>query len=105
MYKGQWKRCAACKQIEGLTCGSPTHPMGMPCTHKFWMSANTRTLFWPLLTSFVSTVGFSFSFLCIWDVAHLICHPFRPISTIFTHFPSPVLNSPHHGDPEKAGVM
>ena len=28
---------------------------------------------------------------------------FYPFSTIFTHSPSPF--SPHHGDPEKAGVM
>ena len=46
-----------------------------------------------------------FSFLCIWDVAHLNCHQFLPIFNHFTHFPSPILNSPHHGDPEKAGVM
>ena len=66
------------------------------------MSANTQTL---LLTPFdkflVPYWGF-FGFLCIWDLAHLSCHP---LLTIFTHFPSPILNSPHYGDPEKAGVM
>ena len=28
-----------------------------------------------------------------------------PFSTTFTHFPSPILNSPHYGDPKKARVV
>ena len=47
------------------------------------MSANTRTLFLALWTSCWFHTGFFFSFLCIWDVAHLNCHPFLPI---FNHF-------------------
>ena len=46
---------------------------------------------------------FFFSLLCIWDVAYLNCHAFLPFSTIFDHSPSPF--SPHHGNPEKVGVM
>ena len=76
----------------------------MPCTQCEGMLANTRTL---LLTPFdkfwVPYWVFFLSFLCIWDVAHLNCHPFLP--TNCTHFPPPMLNSPHHGYPEKAGVM
>ena len=64
-----------------------------------------------------------FSFLCIWDVAHLNPHPFLPIFSHFYPFSIPhidrsplwgpregtsdvaILNSPHYGDPEKAVVM
>ena len=42
-----------------------------------------RPYFWPLLTNFWFCIGVFFSFLCIWDVAHLNCHPLLPI---FNHF-------------------
>ena len=45
------------------------------------------------------------SFLCIQDVAHLNCHPFLRIFNHFYPFFTPILGSPHHGDPEKARVM
>ena len=61
---------------------------GMPCTKcahsaKFWMSANTRTLLFAPFDKFLVPYGLFFSFLCIWDVAHLNCHPMLPI---FNHF-------------------
>ena len=62
---------------------------------------------------------FFFSFLCIWDVAHLNCHPFLPIFNHFYPFSIPhvelsylrpqegrggvaILNFPHYGDSGKA---
>ena len=45
-----------------------------------------------------------FSFLCIWDVATLNCHPLLPVFNRFYPF-SPILNSPHYGGAEKVGVM
>ena len=72
---------------------------------QFWMLANTRTLLLAPFDKFLVPYWGFFSFLCVWDVAHLNCHPFLAIFTICTHFPSRMLNSPHYGDPEKAGVM
>ena len=69
------------------------------------MSANTQTLLLAPFDKFLVPYWGFFSLLCIWDVAHLNGHPLLHMSTIFTHFPSPLLNSPHYGDPEKAGVM
>ena len=80
------------------------HPLGnaVHAVRSFGCRQILIPYFWPLLTSFWFHWGL-FSFLCIWDVAHLNCHPSLPI---FNHFfPSPILNSPHYGDPEKAGVM
>ena len=45
--------------------------------------------FWPLLTSFWFHTGFFFSFLCIWDVAHLNCHPLLPNVNHFYPFSIP----------------
>ena len=45
-----------------------------------------RPYFWPLLTSFWFHTGVFFSFSCIWDVAHLNCHPLllsQPFLPIF----------------------
>ena len=48
------------------------------------MSANTWTLLLAPFDKFlVPYWGYFFSFLCIWDVAHLNCHPLLPI---FNHF-------------------
>ena len=73
---------------------------------KFRMSANTRTLLLapfdkflvPCLVFFLASYAFA-----MWHISivTLCC----PMSTIFTQFPSPILNSPYYGDPEKAGVM
>ena len=53
------------------------------------MSANTRTLLLaPFDKSLVPYCGF-FSFLCIWDVAHLNCHPLLPIFNHFYQFSIP----------------
>ena len=89
---------------------------------KFWMSANTRTLLAPF-DKFLVPYWFFFSFLCIWDVAHLNCHPLLPIFNHFHPFSIPrfelsplwgpregrgivaILISPHYGDPKKARVM
>ena len=61
--------------------------------------------FWSLLTNFWFHTGFFFSFLCIWDVAHLNCHPFLPSFNHFYPFSIPHIELSRHGDPEKAGVM
>ena len=55
--------CTQCKVLDGGKYSDPT--------------------FGPLWQVFGSILGFFFSFLCIWDVAHLNCHPFLPI---FNHF-------------------
>ena len=75
----------------------------------------------PLFISFLFHTRFFFGFLCILDVAYLNCHPFLPVFNHFYPFSIPlfsppwgtregrgdvaILISPHHGDPEKAGVM
>ena len=77
---------------------------GMPPFKCFWFHA-----------------GVFFSFSCILDVAYLNCHPFLPVFNHFHPFSNPlfsppwgtregmgdvaILISPHHGEPEKAGVM
>ena len=48
-----------------------------------------RPYFWPLLISFWFHAGVVFSFLCIWDVAHLNCHPFLPNANHFYPFSIP----------------
>ena len=48
-----------------------------------------RPYFWPLLTSFWFHTGVFFSFLCIWDVAHLNCHPLLPNANHFYPFSIP----------------
>ena len=68
------------------------------------MSANTQTL---LLASFdkflVPCWGF-FSFLCIWDVAHLNCHPLLPNVNHFYPFSIPHIElSPLLGPREGRG--
>ena len=90
---------------------------------KFWMSANTRTLLLAPFDKFLVPYWGCFSFLYIWDVVHLNCHPLLPIFNHFYPFSIPhievsplwgpregkgdvaMLISPHYGDPEKAGVM
>ena len=88
------------------------------------MSANTQTLLLAPFDKFLVPYWvFFFSFLCIWDVAHLSCHPMLPIFNHFYPFSIPhielsplwgpregrvdvaILISPHYGDPEKARVM
>ena len=87
------------------------------------MSANTRPLLLALFDKFLVPYWVFFSFLCICDVAHLNCHLFLPIFNHFYPFFIPhielsplwgpqegggdvaILNSPHYGDPEKAGVI
>ena len=71
---------------------------------KFWMSANTRTLLLAPLTSFWFHAGVFFSFLCIWDVAHLNCHPLLPIFNHFHPFSIPHIELSPVWGPEK-GVM
>ena len=54
------------------------------------MSANTQTLLLALFDKFlVPYWGFFFSFLCIWDVAHLNCHPLLPNVNHFYPFSIP----------------
>ena len=85
-----------------IPCWHPLHTcvsVGMPCTQyahsaKFWMSANTRTLLLAPFDKFlVPYRGFflaSYAF-GMWHISIVtLCCPF---STIFTHFPSPILNS------------
>ena len=48
-----------------------------------------RRYFWPLLTSIWFHTRFFFSFLCIWDVAHLNCHPLLPNVNHFYPFSIP----------------
>ena len=50
---------------------------------KFWMSASTRTLLLAPFDKFLVPCWGFLSFLCIWDVAQLNCHPLLPI---FNHF-------------------
>ena len=61
--------------------------------------------FWPLLTSFWFHTGFFFSFLCIWDVAHLNCHPLLPNVNHFYPFSIPHIELSLLWGPEKAGVV
>ena len=79
----------------GAPCGAKCNPyrpwgrsLGMPCMQcahsaKFWMSANTRTLLLAPFDKFLVPHLGCFSFLCIWEVAPLNCHPLLPI---FNHF-------------------
>ena len=63
-----------------------------------------RPYFWPLLTSFWFHTGFFFSFLCIWDVAHLNCHPLLPNVNHFYPFSIPHIElSPLWGPREGRG--
>ena len=71
---------------------------GMPCTQRARNAHAVRSFgcrpifgpsFWPLLTSFWFHTGFFFSFLCIWDVAHLNCHPLLPNVNHFYPFSIP----------------
>ena len=63
-----------------------------------------RPYFWPLLTSFWFHAGFFFSFLCIWNVAHLNCHPLLPNVNHFYPFSVPHIElSPLWGPREGTG--
>ena len=90
----------------GFLCGPfPVEDMGNAPFHKF----------------FVQYPDFFFCFLCILDVAYLNCHPFLPVFNHIYPFSIPLFSPlwgtregrgdvamliyPHHGDPEKAGVM
>ena len=57
----------------------------------------------PFPQVFCSIPGFVLASYAFWMCHIQIVTHFYPFSTIFTHFPS--LFSPHHGEPEKAGVM
>ena len=92
-----FKGYGACLSDECWKC------MGMPCTQCEVLDVGKYldpTV--GSLDKFLVPYLGCFSSPCIWDVAHLNCCPF---STIFNHFPSPILTSPHNGDPKKAGVM
>ena len=89
-------------------CGVPGGLLGMPCTQHAVRSFECRPIlkpyFWPLLTSFWFHTGFFFSFLCIWDVAHLICHPLLPNVNHFYPFCIPHIElSPLWGPREGRG--
>ena len=63
-----------------------------------------RSHFWPLLTSFWFHTEVFFSFLCIWDVAHLNCHPLLPNVNHFYPFFAPHIElSPLWGPREGTG--
>ena len=86
---------------------------GMPCTQcahsahevrSFECRPILRPYFWPLFTSFWFHTGFFFSFLCIWDVAHLNCHPLLPNVNHFYPFSIPYIElSPLLGPREGRG--
>ena len=79
-----------------------------------WASGRTRDPYFEILGAslvFESRFG---CFLHTGNVSFLDFYPISPISTFFHTFffcsfpPHPLfsrLSSPHHGDPEKAGVM
>ena len=67
----------------------PNNGNAMHAVRSFECRPILRPYFWPLLTSFWFHAGFFFSFLCIWDVAHLNCHPLLPNVDHFYPFSIP----------------
>ena len=68
------------------------------------MSANTQTLLLAPFDNFLVPYWGFFSFLCIWDVAHLNSHPFLPIFNHFYPFSIPHIElSPLWGPREGRG--
>ena len=68
------------------------------------MSANTQTLLLAPFDKFLVPYWVFFSFLCIWDVAHLICHPLLPNVNHFYPFSIPHIElSPLWGPREGKG--
>ena len=92
---------------------SPAMCKGMPCTQCACIAHAVRSFgyrpilgpyFWPLLTSFWFHTGVFFSSLCIWDVAHLNCHPLLPNVNHFYPFSIPHIElSPLWGPREGRG--
>ena len=104
-----WVGYTPVAELETEACKS----LGMPCT-QCACSAHTvrsfecrpilRPYFWPLLTSFWFHMGFFFSLQCIWDVAHLNCHPLSPNVNHFYPFFIPHIElSPLWGPREGRG--
>ena len=71
------------RRTQGLSCLWECRACSAHAVRSFGCRRILGPYFWPFLTSFWFHTGFFFSFLCIWDVAHLNCHPFLPI---FNHF-------------------